>query len=245
MTSETRDNFENGIFWELYNDLECQFENFLEYVPYLEDNMKTYSFKLLNLILSIGGHIDSAFKEMARYPDFSANEDCKKILEILTKSNENIRLGEAPLTVPIWLSLRAFEKEYKLSAKKVIFKRLSKDIVMPFRPYIPKTNAPEWWEIYNGLKHDVSVNIKQANLRNTLHALAGAFLLNVIHLPAYIRSYEIGILKPSLRGPAVFTISAKGRENLKDFFKKGKLFGLVETPLFIYDHGQWEDLTTK
>lgn len=49
------DNFENGYFWELYNDLERQFITILEYVPYLEGNETTYSFKILNLILGIGG----------------------------------------------------------------------------------------------------------------------------------------------------------------------------------------------
>ena len=62
--------FENGGYWEYYRDLERQFENFLEFVPYLSGNENTYSFRLANLILAIGAHIDSAFKEMARYPEF-------------------------------------------------------------------------------------------------------------------------------------------------------------------------------
>jgi hypothetical protein len=62
--------FENGGYWEYYRDLERQFENFLEFVPYLSGNENTYSFRLANLILAIGAHIDSAFKEMARYSEF-------------------------------------------------------------------------------------------------------------------------------------------------------------------------------
>jgi len=53
MNEKIMDNFEKGIFWELYGDLERQFENFLDYVPYLEANENTYSFKLLNLILRL------------------------------------------------------------------------------------------------------------------------------------------------------------------------------------------------
>jgi len=52
MSEKIEDNFEKGIFWELYKDLERQFQNFLEYVPYLPGNETVYSFKLLNLILS-------------------------------------------------------------------------------------------------------------------------------------------------------------------------------------------------
>ena len=37
--------FENGGFWEYYKDLERQFEEFLEYVPYLEENENTSFFR--------------------------------------------------------------------------------------------------------------------------------------------------------------------------------------------------------
>jgi hypothetical protein len=73
-------NFENGGFWEYYKDLERQFESFLEYVPYLEGNENTYSFRLANMILAIGAHVDSAFKEMARCDMFADKESCKEIL---------------------------------------------------------------------------------------------------------------------------------------------------------------------
>jgi len=42
MSDKPLDNFENGIFWELYKDLERQFQDFLEYVPYLSGNEKAY-----------------------------------------------------------------------------------------------------------------------------------------------------------------------------------------------------------
>jgi hypothetical protein len=84
---------------------------------------KSLSFKLLNLLLSIGGYVDSAFKEMARYPFFSDNNYCKKILEKLGKSARKVEKGERPITVPIWLCLKAFEKPYKLSQKKVLWCR--------------------------------------------------------------------------------------------------------------------------
>lgn len=239
MSEETKDNFEKGIFWELYKDLERQFQDFLEYVPYLLGNEAIYSFKLLNLILSVGGHIDSAFKEMARYPGFSDNDDCKQILDLLKESDENIKEGKAPKTVPMWLSLRAFEKEYHLTNKKVIFKRSpEREQIMPFKPYNPKTNAPKWWEIYNALKHDASVNIREANLHTTLDALAGAFLLNVIHIPGCLRLMEDRVVKRTNGG--YFRLPQGWRERVKDLIEKKKRFGVVETPLFIYNYAEKE-----
>jgi len=219
-----KDRFESGIFWELYKDLEAQFKNFLEYVPYLDGNEKTYSPKLLNLVLSIGGHVDSAFKEMARYPEFSGNKDCKEILEKL--KNEEI--------VPITLPLKAFEKEYRLSERIVIFKRVpERERVKPFKPRHSRAKSPIWWKIYNGLKHDVSINLRRANLETALNALAGAFLLNVIHIPSYLRLHQYHVFRRKDGG--IYTYSPKAKENLVKFYPQGKWFGRLETPLFICD----------
>jgi len=240
VSEEIKDNFERGIFWELYKDLERQFQSFLEYVPYLEGNENVCSFKLLNLILGIGGHVDSAFKEMAYYPGFSKNEGAQEILNILKKSEKNVKEGKAPITVPISLPLKVFNKEYRISKEKIIFKRLPEgELITPFHPCNPRTKAPEWWEIYNGLKHHVSINLKKANLRNTLHALAGAFLLNVRHIPAVMRLYDAGLLRigwaEKLAGkPACEEVL---REQVQEMLgENSPLF--VESSLFIYNYGR-------
>jgi len=234
--NQTKDNFEEGIFWELYLDLERQFENFLEYVPYMEGNEYTYSFKLLNMILSIGGHVDSAFKEMARYPKFSANSECKKILELL-KANK---------TIEITLPLKAIEKEYGISNKRVVFKRLpERQEVVPFEPRSKTAISPHWWKIYNGLKHDVVVNLQEANLLNTLYALGGAFLINVIHIPAILRFHDFGMLKYLLKQKSgTYSLSIKKSMGLPrgiivDMLeRKQPLPFMIETPLFIYEYEQ-------
>jgi hypothetical protein len=244
------DKFENGNFWELYKDLERQFDNFLEYVPYLEGNEGTYSFKLANLILGIGGHVDSAFKEMARYPRFCSNVECKEILALMAKSEENVKEGKAPLTVPIRLPLKAFEKEYQLTKKKVIFKRLpDRETILPFAPCNERTNVPKWWEVYNGLKHDFSANFKTANVRNTRDALAGAFLLNAIHIPSALRMYRYDIIKPQQGtkfvrpAHATFMIGDDDyKEKLIEFYEKFKHFiGMLETSLFIFSYQAQDD----
>lgn len=256
MSGTVADNFENGIFWELYLDLERQFQSFLEYVPYLAENEGTYSFKLLNLILNIGGYVDSAFKEMARYPKFFGDKKCKQILGLLKKSKEDIERGERPKFPSIKHYLETFDKLHlarfdpitrsyisdELSKMKVIFKRLvEREDVIPFKPYNQRTNAPEWWEIYNGLKHDVSLNIEKANLKNTRDALAGAFLLNVIHEPAFRRLFELGILKLESKG-GTGIIAAESYVNPSIFeqdIKRGiNTPYFVETPLFIYKYLQ-------
>jgi hypothetical protein len=234
--SETKDNFEKGIFWELYLDLERQFQSFLEYVPYLEGNERTYSYKLLNMILSIGGHVDSAFKEMARFPRFSSNSKCREILELL-KGNK---------TVEITLPLEAFEEEYSISKKAVLFKCVPEDHeIRPFEPRSDTAPSPSWWKIYNGLKHDAGVNLKEANLLNTLNALAGAFLVNVIHEPAILRFDDLGMLtyvyKPDKSKYMLSTEKSWDfpRDVIQDMLEKGQQlpFG-IETQLFMYEYEQ-------
>jgi len=240
MSKKAVDNFKNGVFWELYNDLERQFQSFLEYVPYLPGNETVYSFKLLNLILTIGGHVDSAFKEMARYPKFSGNDDCKDILEKVKKKQ----------TVPITLPLKAFETEYKLSEKTIIFKRLpERQNVKPFKPRSGRAQSPKWWKVYNGIKHDVSVNIKEANLQTTRDALAGAFLLNVVHKPGILRLYDYGMIKFPLQpiegpfaGAFEYAMTRIPRHMFQDMLERDQSFGAyVETALFVYDYSQGEE----
>lgn len=248
-----RDKFENGIFWELNKDLERQFQNFLEYVPYLDENKSTISFILLNLILGIGGYVDSAFKEMARYSKFSNNDDCREIVRILEESDQRVKQGKAPKTVSIRLPLKAFDEKYNLFERKVIFRRLpERKYITPFQPYNQKTNAPKWWEIYNELKHDVGVNIKEATLQNTLNALAGAFLLNVIHTPSALRLFSYGVLRiefmrlphPTYGGGGTNSMlpTESNIEVVKNWLEKKPpmIPGFVETPLFVYDYREME-----
>jgi hypothetical protein len=116
--------FENGGYWEYYKDLERQFENFLESIPYLSGNENTYSFRLANLILAIGAHIDSAFKEIARYPEFST-----KYPLILKKESGEPRKP----TIRDYYDLGV---EYTLPQRKVMFKRLPEgEPVVPFQQY--------------------------------------------------------------------------------------------------------------
>jgi len=112
--------------------------------------------------------------------------------------------------------------------------------IIPFKASNPTTKAPEWWEIYNGLKHNVGVNYRKATLQNIRNALAGAFLLNAIHIPSAVRLTKFGILKPFYNAKIGFGMPPSSSdiapEVVEDWLKKHRGFwGIVETPLFIYN----------
>jgi hypothetical protein len=222
--------FENRGFWEYYKDLERQFEDFLEYVPYLEGNEQTYSFKLLNIFLSIGGHIDSALKEIARYQYFAEIESCRRILDKAENKEGILKSG-----------IQAMDEIYAIESMTVTFKCLPKRI--PIKPF--DCDKPEWWDFYNALKHNVSINLPKANLKNVRDALAGAFLLNIIHEPAALQLFEYGLLKPIYPQGATFTQQLydtfRGCDLIKtrplnpDFKPIEDAF-TIETPLFSFDY---------
>jgi len=223
--------FEKGYFWEYYLDLERQFANFLNYVPYLDGNEDVYSFRLANLILSIGAHIDSAFKEIYRYPEFS-----RRYPQILKKIETN------KATIKDYLPI---SKEYCLFERQVRFNPLPKPaVILPFQDYKKSgkvLTTPSWWTVYNNVKHEFSLNFKQANLKNVRNALAGAFLINIVHKPTINRLFSLGIAKLKHRNFPVRYGSAHeeklSREVMENILKDTiypPLF--VETELFFFDY---------
>lgn len=237
--SVTEDKFSNGYFWELYRDLEKQFSLFLEYVPFLKGNEATYSFKLLNLMLSIGGHIDSAFLEMARYSEFKDSEKCKKMLKKKKDFDEYKKCvekkgkwkGKKPSPPSLIDYVECFEEQYELSKIKVNFKCIPERV--PLTPFKENDNGKpriEWWDDYNQLKHNVGENLKNANLQNTRDALACAFLLNVIHKPAILRLNDYGLIKPKNDR------CNYSREEMEKMLKDSRPNVTIETDLFHYDY---------
>jgi hypothetical protein len=218
--------FENGGYWEYYKDLERQFQSYLHHVPYVNGNECTYSYRLLNLILSAGGYIDSAFKEMARYSEYSKDEDCIEILK-LAKKKRGVFSS----------SVKAFDKRYSITKKSVIFKCIpERQTIIPF------SLSLKWWDFYNDVKHEVSLNLQDANLKNVRDALAGAFLLNVVHIPSALRLYDYAILKTRI--PLAGTVERYGgvsshKHLIERCLKENRRFtGDVSTPLFKYDYDQ-------
>ena len=106
-------------------------------------------------------------------------------------------------------------------------------MVQPFSPPVEEERIPQWWFFYNDLKHDVSFNIKEANLRNTRDALAGAFLLNVVHFPSIERLCKHKLIKSDFRPNVVVCQTL-----MEQLEKKRDYWAHIETPIFRYDYDQ-------
>jgi len=227
--SKKLDSFESGLFWELYRGMESAFMTFLDYVPFLEGNETVYSPKLLALIQQIGNYVDSAFKEMARYRGFTHNSDC----ETIRKNKDNSKI------VNIGLYRETFETPYCLSSAEVEAKVLLKRRrLVPFEEFKQDT-SPEWWKIYQKLKHDLSVHLPKANLTNTFRALAGAFVLNVVHIPSALKLIEYGVMKAQITTDPNAPMMHLDKYHREMIIKTGQNYSfVVQTPLFLYKRSQ-------
>jgi hypothetical protein len=228
--------FENGLSWILYTQMESSFIEFLEYVSYVYNHQKVYSPKLLSLLLQIGGYIDTIFKEMAKYDRIRNIPECQKLNKAVEKDRYNIGYART-----------AFERIYRLSLNNegTIVPKLpwltSPPLLTPFKKFA-QNSSPKWWTAYNKAKHEWSEWLHQANMKNVLEALAGAFLLNVIHFPSQKRLWLIGVLK-TVYQTGVGVKEAKIPELVFDQLQKTAITQTkplaypfrVETPLFVYE----------
>jgi hypothetical protein len=231
--------FENGGFWEYYKDLERQFESFLEYVPYLKGNENTYSFRLANILLAIGAHIDSALKKIAEDPSFST-----KYPKMINPTGKNPKTNEEEPRLQNINDFYPLSEEYKLYEKVVSFKRLpDREPITPFEEYRKEIGkVPYWWTAYNKVKHHFTENFKEkANLKTVRDALAGAFLINVIFEPATIRLAEYGLVKFKFSRyghcEKQLTFSRGSCSQFKGLIEPDYAFDcLIETPIFMYEY---------
>ena len=237
--------FDNGGFWKYYRDIERQLEDFLVYVPFLEANQGIYSFRLANIILNIGAHIDSAFKEIARNPPFET-----KYPEILKKSDGK---PKKRITIQDYYPIA---EELNLSKQKVIFKRLPfREKLCPFAQYqkVKKENGkdcirlPYWWNAYNNIKHRFGESFTEAKLITVRDALAGAFLLNVANDIAAKSLFKRGYLKPKYLPAVIFEEKYDKFRGLEQHKPRPTWEPIddaftVETSLFLYDYEEAKTL---
>ena len=54
-----------------------------------------------------------------------------------------------------------------------------------------KSKNPDWWKSYNNVKHKRNDNFQNANLKNTINAVAGLFCLVLYCFQSELYSYKL------------------------------------------------------
>jgi len=160
--------FRRGIAWYKYSSLERDFINLTSYIPFEEQYDEIWSENFGELLVRIGGSVDSFFRSMLKSRTF---DNCPEIVALRNKRHLDI-IDFHDAFEPIFrLSSAEVEIAYGLTyyAKRCPFEEFARGEV------------PHWWNSYNHVKHEWFDCLKEATLKNTVEALAGLFVLNVLH----------------------------------------------------------------
>lgn len=166
------------LHYNYFIALDADVENLSRFIEFNPDNYPAYSIEMAHLMLAAASEVDVVAKLI-----------CKKVNP--ESEAENITQYKSVIT-------KAFPQ---LCEIKVLVPRYS----LTLEPWINwKSNKkPEWWDYYNKVKHERDKYFIQANLKNTLNAVAGLFVTLL-----YFYKYEAnnGMLIPT---PRLFRIEEK------------------------------------
>lgn len=161
----------------MYLDLENQIIDFLNYIPLVESHLEVFSPKLATIILQTGPEIINAFNlSVGNLISFSDMNDMfgegtlQNDLNALWREEAELKTNHKSLTFKKYYTFLEENSYYKPSKAQVQLKEDTSFILNPF-----DADIPNWWKIYNGLKHDKYENLSRATLFETLLCLAGLF----------------------------------------------------------------------
>lgn len=154
-------------YWSYYLNLESDFITTQRYVTINEDNFYTFSLEYVKQYQAICSEIDVVCKQYCLHLD-----GLKETSNI--KEYANIVLREKP----------------NIKSQTVSIRNQSNIQLTPWKDWSipPKYISPTWWSAYNKVKHNRTSldndtgqgNYKKANLENTLNALAGLLVIEML-----------------------------------------------------------------
>ena len=135
-----------------------------EYIEPSDENFKTHSFRIHELLMRICMEIEANFKSILRENIYNPKDKDGKSrpekswnFEDYSLVNKTHHLDEYKAKFPVWKGVKSSFQPYEcLKRKKVV---------------------PVWWTAYNKSKHDRYNNFEYANFENLLNAFAGLFIL--------------------------------------------------------------------
>jgi len=217
------DAFSRGLAWYRYKRLEDEFINTTPYFPFEKRYKKIWSEFFSDLLVKIGNSVDSFFRYMLKdksfqsYPHVPALKGRKKDVNYFRDF---------------------FEPIYKLSGMEVdtaygltFYDRKC----CPFEEF-KNNKIPIWWNSYNHVKHKWFDCIEEATLANTVEALAGLFVLNIIHKESqeYLIKYQNVIVGDFIGTmPQSFLMKAF-KSSMIGIPKDFKYTCVARTPLFTH-----------
>ncbi len=145
------------LHWNYFLALESDFLKVSRYIEIAEKNYQTYSLELAHLLFACSSEVEVSLKGICK--KYAPHENphnidgCRKII---------------------------MSKGQQFADRKVLMPRFSISEISPFENWKDDEN-PVWWHAYNKVKHQRDKYYTEANLKNSIEALAGLFI-SVLHL---------------------------------------------------------------
>lgn len=162
--------FSKGLAWYKFEQLEREFLEATLYFPFEKEHRDIWSEFFSDLIVKIGNSVDSFFRLMLKGKSFDSFPHVTELKKERRKRD-------------ITYFRDFFEPIYQLSSVEVqithgpdFYEKRS----YPFSKF-ENSGVPNWWTSYNHVKHEWFDRIREATLENTINALTGLFVLNILH----------------------------------------------------------------
>lgn len=173
----------NGETYEQYQVIEKDFIDFIKIIPLTEKkNLDVYSPVLRDIIIRSCVQIELFFKEWAKYECSSNQEN-----NLFEKYHTIDRTTKLPKGAKNWNFVDYFILKEKYLKRKLIHVRdlnINCDVSEEWKE---EKNIPEWWKVYNAIKHDGINSKNKVSLKIALDTLIALFSLHCNN--RYSRTY--------------------------------------------------------
>ncbi|MCJ7630998.1 hypothetical protein MUP77_01160 [Candidatus Bathyarchaeota archaeon] len=168
-----------SLSWRFYLDMENEIIDFLNYVPLVESHLEVFSPKLVTIILQAGPEIINAFnlsignlRQRAAIEDWFEGSELSTDLDEIWRIEADLRNNNRSLSFKRYYDFLEKHGLPKISKAEI---QLRENASFVLNPFIEEN--PNWWDIYNSLKHDKYDSLSRATLFETLICLGGLYWL--------------------------------------------------------------------
>jgi len=172
---------------KMFYAIERKLRDFLDYVPLDSEHLNVYSLKLVEIILETGPEVISSF-DLLVFPN-----PCQRIVrhrerrEELLEKERCLRKQSPPRSLSFKKYRDLLSEVGPDIAEAIVEIKELDDRVTPF-----EEKKPDWWNVYNRLKHDKYSNLKDATLLIALKSLAALYVLIYYHYDLFIDFAPVG-----------------------------------------------------
>jgi hypothetical protein len=164
-----------NLYWPVYKNLEKEVLILADQIHFSDDQLGIYSVKIAELLLRCATEIEAISKDLYEHDggdmtpknpdgtnrDLYFDTDCLQLLETE------------------WLLSK---KQVIVSSSNFFFERDENNILTPLHKSFKRgSSGSDWKKAYMAIKHNRTKDLKQANLKNLIRAMAALYLLNIYY----------------------------------------------------------------